>query len=402
MIMLGNDRPRKMGFGKRDFIKSNFVFVLSCLAIYVTLAYSNDVIKTAMQKIYEIVEDNNKSPGSIRFDGNKHKLPESQILVYAHKNGKLTKGVIDKKKYSEIINEQVSMFVSSVEVIKENMTLSLAEGIDKIFEDIESRIPIFGDWYFMYGTQYQLLWESVIAGVMNYNNPDARSIVCDSVNQAILKQYEYKVLKPGITEEKIMLLYNGMLNETSTAWLKSIEKLEDDIEYYLSKNMSFVENNFNENNLRKVYLDWAAIKKKLYIAPDANIDLGGMRSLSGIGIGALVGKKVGYELASRISAHVGRNMLALQAIGASTGLLGGPLGGITGIVIGGTIGLGIDWIIHQGNTLYNRSTFELDVMESVNIVRLMMNSKLLAEMHKEIDIQQSELVRFALDYSQAL
>jgi hypothetical protein len=372
------------------------VFCIALVGIYI-ISCNYNIFGAEQSYNKESVGRNVKHYGSIKTNKKEHQIPQVVSIVYRHKNGKVLKGVLNKEEYSEFTQAQLNLLSNNYEKIKSGIYVKLKENLDDIFLGLNNRVPEFADWYYSYGTQYQILWEGLITGLVRFGEGNIKSIVSDNIEKIILSQYEYRVLKPELTDEKLEMLYEHLIKEVGMEWLKIIEILDDNLEFYISEKMGFMESSDEEYERQEIIIDWNAVKYKLYMKPDTNIELGGIRSLVLTTLAISTGKGVGIELSKQFLAFLS-NRATLAYTGATMSALGGSVGGVAGMVIGGSVGLGFDWILHKSTEIVGRAQFEKNVIESIITTKNSVQHKALSSLYEIIELQYNDIIQSVLIY----
>jgi len=319
------------------------------------------------------------------------KIPERQVkpkivLIYKNLEGKTVRVLADKEKYSEFVNTQVKNLELARQQIAEQAQQQFTEGLNLIFNKIKDRIPQFADWYYAYGTQYQLLWESINSAIHHLKDDNIRELVSSDLEKIIIKHYEYETLKPELTQSELEQLYSEVLNKIHQSYLKVIANFDDQFQLFISEQTSYLDCAPSPVELN---VDWNAQLHKLRIAPDATFTLGGLRSILFATVGGMMGKSLGLVFASRAMVMVA---------GGTVGTGAGPVGTVIGATVGATVGIAADWLLHQGTEILSRSQFEIEVLESVNATEKTIQNKLLPSLLDTINVQHNDLVQLILKF----
>jgi hypothetical protein len=204
------------------------------------------------------------------------------------------------------------------------------------------------------------------------------------LEKIVLKHYEYDVLKPELSDSEINQLYQDALNSIHISYLRVIADMDDDFQMFIAKHTSYLD---SSPSIPSLTLDWTATIYKVRIAPDAEFTLGGLRSITFGTVGGMIGKSLGL-------AFVNRAMMTVAGGTVGTGV--GPVGTVIGAAGGATVGMMMDWLIHQGNESLSRSQFEREILESVNAAKETIKNKMLPSLLDTVNVQYDDLVQLLL------
>ena len=88
-----------------------------------------------------------------------HQVPPTVTLIYRNEKGNLVKVPVHAERYSEWVHQQMKTLEVSRQQLRQQVQVDFTQGLDELFQPVKDRIPYFSDWYFSYGTSYQLGWE---------------------------------------------------------------------------------------------------------------------------------------------------------------------------------------------------------------------------------------------------
>lgn len=333
----------------------------------------------------------------VHFDQTVVKISERQVpqkvtLIYQNQNGQWVRILADAERYSEFVRTHAANLETQRQQLREQVKTQFEAGMNTIFQDIQGRIPSLADWYFSYGTSYQLLWEAITSVVSNLGAENIKKAVAADIENLIQRQYEYRVLKPELTDPKVQQLYQQTLEQTHQSYLKVLGRMGAEFQVFVSKHTPYLEP--SPQSVPELHLDWISQIHKLRIASDAASSLGVFRGITLTTLGAITGKALGSQVGAVIAARlalpfVERALLTVTGgtTGAGSGSLGGPIGATVGVVVGATVALAVDWAVQQGVEMLSRTQFEKDVQEVVNSTNKQWQNKLLPSLLQSVDVK---------------
>ncbi|MEM1010038.1 MAG: hypothetical protein AAGJ35_13660, partial [Myxococcota bacterium] len=84
-------------------------------------------------------------------------IEETIPLVYADQDGELKRVLADAEAYSAFVRVHTENLDQAKLRLQQQATAQLSKGLETVFQSMQDRIDRFADWYFAYGTGYQLL-----------------------------------------------------------------------------------------------------------------------------------------------------------------------------------------------------------------------------------------------------
>ena len=331
---------------------------------------------------------NNPAASLVHKDKTAVAIPKPQvapqvILIVKNQDGNLIKVLAHQEQYSEFVNLQVAHLEKANLQIRQQVKTQFLEGLDLIFDQVLNNIPQFANWYYAYGTQYQLLWESLNSAFHHVGEAEIQEAILNDLEKIVQNHYEVEVLKPEWLDAKLTQLYQEVLNSASHSYLNVIANMEDDLQSFIAENTSYLSG--SHSAIQELQMDWSANVRKLKIAPDAQFTLGGIRSISFAAVGGMMGSRL-------LLPFINRAMLTVA--GGSVGVTTGPVG----VILGATAGLAIDWLLLQGTELLTRPQFESEILATVNLTKEIIKIKLLSALLDTVDVQHQDLVQLIVKF----
>ena len=275
-------------------------------------------------------------------------VPPQVTLVYENQAGELVRVLADAGKYSEFVRIHTANLERGRQQLHAQAREQLAAGLETVFADLRQRIPAFADWYYAYGTSYQLLWEALASAFRHLGEEQMSVAVAADLERLIQQHYELLVLKPEITDPRLQQIYHTTLYNARQSYLLMLTTMQAEFQIFIAQHTTHLE--ASKLPAPEVRLDWSSQLHKVRIASDANSTLGAFRGITLTTLSAIAGKalgsQVGLAVASRLSLpFVERALLAVTGgtTGVVSGSLGGPVGATVGVVVGAGVGLAADW-----------------------------------------------------------
>ncbi len=317
-------------------------------------------------------------------------VPAKVALAYQNQNGELVRVLADAGQYSAFVRDHAASLEQSRQQLRQQAQTRFEAGMDATFQDLRQRVPLFADWYYSYGTNYQLLWEALTSAVRHLGDGDVKERVVADLERVLQQHYELLVLKPEITDPRLQQLYRDTLEQARQSYLRVLATMQADFQVFVARHTTHLD--LGQQPATELRLDWPAQLHKVRIASDANSTLGAFRGITlttlGAAAGKVLGSQVGAVIAARLSLpFVERALLLVTggAAGGTSGSLGGPLGAAAGVVIGAGAGLAVDWLIQEGIELLARDSFEAEIQTALASTQQEWRGKLLPPLLGAVD-----------------
>ncbi|MDG4554395.1 MAG: hypothetical protein P9E24_09145 [Candidatus Competibacter sp.] len=320
----------------------------------------------------------------------KRQVPAKVALAYQNRNGELVRVLADAGQYSAFVRAHAASLEQSRQQLRQQAQARFEAGMDAIFQDPRQRVPVFADWYYGYGTNYQLLWEALTSAVRHLGDGDVKERVAADLERVLQQHYELLVLKPEITDPRLQQLYRDTLEQARQSYLEVLATMQAEFQVFVARHTTHLDP--GQPPAAELRLDWPAQLHKVRIASDANSTLGAFRGITLTTLGAAAGKVLGGQVGAAIAARlslpfVERALLLVTggAAGGTGGSLGGPLGAAAGVVIGAGAGLAVDWLIQEGIELLARDNFEAEIQAALASTQREWQGKLLPPLLGAVD-----------------
>ena len=317
-------------------------------------------------------------------------VPAKVALAYQNQDGELVRVLADAEQYSTFVREHAASLERSRQQLRQQAQARFESGMDAIFQDLRQRVPAFADWYYGYGTNYQLLWEALTSTVRHFGDGDVKERVAADLERVLQQHYELLVLQPEITDPRLQQLYRDTLEQARQSYLRELATMQADFQVFVARHTTHLDP--GQPAATELRLDWPAQLHKVRIASDANSTLGAFRGITLTTLGAAAGKVLGSQVGAAIAARlslpfVERALLLVTGgtAGGASGSLGGPLGAAAGVVIGAGAGLTVDWLIQEGIELLARDNFETEIQTALTSTQQEWQGKLLLPLLGAVD-----------------
>lgn len=328
----------------------------------------------------------------------KRQVPSQVTLVYENQAGELVRVLVDAGKYSEFVRIHTANLEQGRQQLREQAQAQLAAGLETVFADLRERIPAFADWYYAYGTSYQLLWEALTSAFHHLGDEQMSAAVAADLERLIQQHYELLVLKPEITDPRLQQVYHTTLDNARQSYLLMLATMQAEFQVFVAQHTTHLDP--AQTPAPELRLDWSSQLHKVRIASDANSTLGAFRGITLTALSAMAGKalgsQVGLAIASRLSLpFVERALLAVTGgtTGGVSGSLGGPIGATVGVVVGAGVGLATDWLIQQGVELLSRDAFEAEVQIALASTQQEWQRKLSPSLLNVVDVWVDDTIQ---------
>ncbi|HRY17618.1 MAG TPA: hypothetical protein P5149_04360 [Candidatus Competibacteraceae bacterium] len=325
-------------------------------------------------------------------------VPAQVTLVYENQAGELVRVLADAGRYSEFVRIHTANLEQGRQQLRERAREQLAAGLETVFTDLRQRIPAFADWYYAYGTSYQLLWEALTSAFHHLGEEQMPAAVAASLEQVIQQHYELLVLKPEITDPRLQEVYQTTLDNARQSYLLMLTAMQAEFQIFVAQHTTHLE--AGKLPAPELHLDWSSQLHKVRIASDANSALGAFRGITLTTLSAMAGKalgsQVGLAVASRLSLPFAeRVLLAITGgtTGGVSGSLGGPVGATVGVVVGAGAGLATDWLIQQGVELLSRDAFEAEIQIALESTQQEWQRRLLPSLLDTVDVWVDDTIQ---------
>lgn len=288
----------------------------------------------------------------------------SVALYYRDVNGTPRLRLADEDGVNKFVNETLTYLETECERIKANTAAQIAALLAMAFEDRDSAITAYADWYFAWGRSWALLKEATLGGVEGFAPNNVQGVVEASRNRVeayLIRHYQRYVLKPELRNHVLETGIARILAEAHQEYLAVVATLDDRVQDYLNKETQALD---PRDPLAKldIALGWDQQKWKAprYAADDrASVTAarGAVVTLIALSVKPGVERAVAPIFAKAASRTV--TAIRPQVIGVAAGTMIEPgLGTAAGWVIGLGSGVAIDYLWDKGEECLDRSAFE--------------------------------------------
>lgn len=291
-------------------------------------------------------------------------------LVYQNKSGKMTRVIADAQQYSAFVHHHTRQLEDARERLLLQTRGQLDQTLSPLFAEMQQRVERFADWYFAYSTTYKILWKATTSAAQHAVSVEAVSLsdaVAYDVEQYLLKQYENIVLRPEVTDPKLVTAYQTTFKSAHRHYVETLSMLQADFLVFVARQTTHLET--TETNQTALTIDWRSQLNKVNMADyekgPQGAAVGATLAVGGAILGKGVAAKAATSAASKgIFAKLASPFVSkavLVGAGGAVGTLGGPVG----TAVGAIGGLGIDYAINEGLELTQRETFVADVQDAL-------------------------------------
>jgi len=323
---------------------------------------------------------------------------------------------VDTDKFASFCTKQRSILENSKKQSKEASAQALDRELENALSDAKSRISNFANWYFAYKTTYTLLgvaFTSAAKHALTFKSEQTLSeAITRDIQCHIQRKYEALVLRPAITNPKIQRALVRSFKIAHGNYLDAISELDASVASFIQqegrkkqydKNNSLVTSPPRSEDV-VVDMDWSTQLQKVEHLP-LTFEKNPEFTIAVVGAGAAAGKVVGgAAIGSATAAKILTSKLAAPfatkaasatlakaattttttAAAAATGAaVAGPIGALAA---GAAIGLGVDVTLNKGVALMQQSSFEEDVSESLDAMKMEWMDVLLVELENVQDL----------------
>ncbi|MCB1778052.1 MAG: hypothetical protein KDI50_11515, partial [Candidatus Competibacteraceae bacterium] len=165
----------------------------------------------------------------------KRQVPPQVTLVYENQVGELVRVLADAGKYSEFVRIHTANLERGRQQLHEQAQAQLAAGLETIFADLRQRIPTLADWYYAYGTSYQLLWEALNSAFHHLGEEQMSAAVAADLERLIQQHYELLVLKPESTDPRLQKVYHTALDNARQSYLLMLTAMRAEFQVFVAQ-----------------------------------------------------------------------------------------------------------------------------------------------------------------------
>ena len=335
------------------------------------------------------------------FFGDKSLPPDAVDLVIKDVDGSLHKVVASKSEADKFVNDTILMLDEERARIKQAAHEDLDRSFALAFQDRETAISSYADWFFEWKRSYVVLKETISSAITRFFEAGKY----ESLNEAIeadvkdyfLTNYKDQVLKPELRDQTITKGVEQAVRHAHDSYRRVIANGDMRLQLFLAQHTSHLEDIPPATPMTNVKLDWDTQKWK---APTYLMEDRAFNGIAGIGAAA-AGGTVGAlalgpaingvlaqsfgQLSRRVATSLGTR-LAFAQQGAVAGTMVQPMGGqVVGAAIGVAIGAAVDYLSNEANEAINRESFVAANDEALDATIATWKSSLEANIDTAID-----------------
>ena len=335
------------------------------------------------------------------FLGDQSLPPDAVDLIVKDVDGNLHKVVASKSETDKFVNDTILMLDDERARIKKAAHEDLDRTFAMAFQDRESAISAYADWFFEWKRSYVVLKETISSAITRVFETGKY----ESVNEAIeadvkdyfLRNYKEQVLKPELRDETITKGVEQAVRHAHDSYRRVIANGDMRLQLFLAQHTDHLEDIPPATPMTNVRLDWDAQKWKAptYLMEDRAFDgIAGLGAAAAGGtVGALaLGPAINGVLAqsfAQISRRVATSLgarVTLAEGGAVAGTVVQPMGGqVVGAALGVLIGAAVDYLSNAASEAINRESFVAANEEALDSTITTWKSSLEANIDTAID-----------------
>jgi hypothetical protein len=322
------------------------------------------------------------------FAGPAHpSVPRTLQIAYRNAEGQIIEVLVEEAAYTRFVVDSHAFLRDHQRVAEAGIPTLVAQQLQPIEARTQARVEDYADWYFAWGTSYQLMVEAAKALIQHAPAVEVaflKDMVAHDVGAYIQRHYEEIVLYPEATDPDIRRAFEAAYQATQETYRAALAELDTRFQAFVQAHAPHARPMVRGEIARKVEVDWHSHAHKLRLA---RLDKGSALDASRGGLviaGALVGARVGGVVAGSVAAKAAGGRIAVSAVrqlavrsaapfasraaSMTTGAVGGSaLGGPVGFAIGGGVALVADYLISKGVEIAQREAFEADARETVGV-----------------------------------
>lgn len=297
--------------------------------------------------------------------------------------------VIDAEQFEFFCKQQRRILKAERVSSQQKGRKRLETQLKQAFQGAHDRIPKFADWYFSYATTWKL-WGMAISSAANHaisfrTEQSLKDKVSQDLQAFVCQKYEAIVLRPAVTDPLIHRAFREALRGAFDDYQESISNLHNSVADLIS------DVPVAQPKEVLLELDWTAQLQKVEHVPMAFEKSPKALTVALVGAGAVSGKLAGgAAIGGATKAMLGKLVapFATKAVGASMSgaTAGAVVGGPLGAAAGAAVGIGVDMTVNAGVALMQRSAFETDLKDSLDVTVKEWQDRLFPEMDEVQEI----------------
>jgi hypothetical protein len=314
-------------------------------------------------------------------------VPRTLQIAYRNAEGQTIEILVEEAAYARFVVESHAYLRDRQRAAQAELPELVTHQLQPIEARTQERVEDYANWYFAWGTSYQLMLEaakSLIQHAPAVEVASLKDMVSHDVGIYIQRHYEEIVLYPEATDPDIRRAFEAAYEAAQENYRAALAELDTRFQAFVLEHAPHARPLVRGEIARKVEIDWQSHSHKLRLA---RLDKGsaldasrGALVVAGAVVGARVGGGVAGSVAARaaggrVAASVARQLavrsaapFASRAASMTTGAVGGSaMGGPVGFAVGGGVALLADYLISKGVEMAQRDAFEAEAHETVNV-----------------------------------
>jgi hypothetical protein len=310
-------------------------------------------------------------------------VPRTLQIAYRNAEGQTIEILVEEAAYARFVVESHAYLRDRQRAAQAELPELVTHQLQPIEARTQERVEDYANWYFAWGTSYQLMLEaakSLIQHAPAVEVASLKDMVSHDVGTYIQRHYEEIVLYPEATDPDIRRAFEAAYEAAQENYRAALAELDTRFQAFVLEHAPHARPLVRGEIARKVEIDWQSHSHKLRLA---RLDKGSALDASRgalVVAGAVVGGGVAGSVAARaaggrVAASVARQLavrsaapFASRAASMTTGAVGGSaMGGPVGFAVGGGVALLADYLISKGVEMAQRDAFEAEARETVNV-----------------------------------
>lgn len=390
-------------FSRPRFINVPRILIWFAVPVFIILSLTTiggQIINSVLVRIDQtraVHEDQSKFTGSA-----KRQLQGTINLALKNKDGKIIEIPVDGAAYSGFMitafKKLQEQKLRALAAVKQHVDLQ----IDPLRDETIGRIGKYCDWYYRFDTGYNIMFEALTSYAMHLTKfgeiESANQMMEHDVSGYIYKHYEEIVLWPEAMNHKIAASFDEAHRIFHDEFLASISEFEQDFQSFLRKNTPHFSSSAGSGAVPTI--DWDNQQKKLQLSThDKGDKVDFARAVTLYGSGAFVGLNIGKAIGMKLALKSAAPFVAAAVGAAAAGVVASPFFGPVGFVAGTAVALGVDYVGNIYKEATERSGFERNVHETVDLTYNEWKSKMIESIQNDVNVWFDDAIEGAKRYS---
>jgi hypothetical protein len=347
-------------------------------------------------------------------------VPRTLQIAYRNAEGQIIEVLGEEAAYGRFVVDSHAFLRERQRAAQVELAKLVAQQLQPIEARTQARVEDYADWYFAWGTSYQLLVEAAKSLLQHAPAVEVaflKDMVAHDVGAYIQRHYEEIVLDPEATDPDIRRAFEAAYQAAQKTYRAALAELDTRFQAFVQEHAPHARPVVRGEIARTVEIDWHSHAHKLRLA---RLDKGSALDASRGGLviaGALGGARVGGVVAGsvaataaggRIGASAARQLavraaapFASRAASMTTGAVGGSaLGGPVGFAVGGGVALVADYLISKGIEFAQREAFEADARETVGVTYREMGQAMTDSLEQHTSVWFDDTVQLLVPFGE--